>query len=92
MAMKLIETTVLETTVRMRYANDADPTKATETMDFQFSLPSLKQPNGDGKALGDPELQFLAEIEAAALLYAQSAINAEIVRLRDQRGRGLQRN
>ena len=87
MTMKLIETTVSTTDVHVRYADNADASAAKSWMDFRLPLADLKQPNGGGKALADPELQFLAEIEAAVLLCVRDAINAEIARLRDQKGR-----
>jgi hypothetical protein len=80
MAMKLIETIVSETSVRMRYADDADPAKAIEWVDFQVSLSELLSPNGQAK-LGDPESRFLAEIRLAALRYVRDAIGGETQRL-----------
>jgi hypothetical protein len=71
----------------MRYADNPDPNVATSRMDLRFPLTALKQPNTGGKALDDPELQYLLEIEAAALLHARDAIDAEIRRLREQKGR-----
>jgi hypothetical protein len=44
MALKHIETTVLETTVRMRYADNADPTKAREWFAFEVPISELKVP------------------------------------------------
>jgi hypothetical protein len=89
MALDFIETTITKTNVHLRYADNTDPTKVVELMDFQFLLASLKQPNGGGTTLGDPELQYLLEIRAAVLLHARDAINAEIQRLRGQKGRAF---
>ena len=86
MALKLIETTVLETTVRMRYADDVDPAKATQWIDFQVPLAELQSPNGRVE-LGDPESRYLAEIRLAALRHARDVIGAETQRLSNLAGR-----
>jgi hypothetical protein len=78
--MKLIETKILETTVRMRYADDADPAKASQWIDFQVPLAELLSPNGRVE-LGDPESRYLAEIRLVALRYVRDAIGAETQRL-----------
>jgi len=79
MAMKLIETTVSGSALRMRYADDADATKASEWVDFQVRLSHMERE--PGKTIADPELLFLAELRRAALEHVQSAIGAEIRRL-----------
>lgn len=82
--LTLIETTIAADSVRMRFANDAGPTKATERIDFRIPLDGLVVPvdKKEKPALGDPERQFLAEIRAAALFRVQNATAAEIQRLR----------
>jgi hypothetical protein len=79
--MKLIETTVLETTIRMRYADDADPAKATQWIDFQVNLADLVLPDAPDQKLGDLESHYLAVIRQAALRYARDTIGAETQRL-----------
>ena len=78
MPMQLIETTVLTSSVRMRYADNADATKATEWIDFQVPLGLLAE--GEPK-IDDPELNFLAEIRLAALRRVRDVIGAETQRL-----------
>jgi hypothetical protein len=80
MTMTLVETTILSATIRMRYADNADPAKATEWIDIQTALPGLM--NRHGHPLGkEPDLYFLAEVRLAALRFAQEAIDAETRRL-----------
>jgi hypothetical protein len=79
--MKLIETTVSATTVRMRYADDADSENPGEWLEFEVKLASLVNPSDTKQPLGDPELQFLAEVRRAALRYVRDAIGEETQRL-----------
>ena len=83
--MKLIETTISETTVRMRYADDADPAKATEWVDFQAKNQDLKLPNGT--TLTKPEPHPFAALKLAALRHVLGVVDAEIARIRDQLNR-----
>ena len=78
--MKRQHTTVSEKTVRMRFANEADPTQADSWFEFEAPLELLKHPNGRSD-LGDPELQFLSEIRLAALRYVRDVIGDETRRL-----------
>jgi hypothetical protein len=84
--MKLIETIVSETSVRMRYADDADPAKATQWIDFQVPLSDLKSPD-QHNPLGDIESRFLAELRLVALRHAREVIGAETQRLSGLVGR-----
>jgi hypothetical protein len=77
--MKLIETTVSETTVRMQYADNADPEKATQWIDLQFRMADLK--HGSGTPLPPVAPLKLAAIQAAALTRAQELIGEEMGRL-----------
>ena len=86
MAMKLVETAIRATTIRLRYANADDPSTATEWIDIQFTADDLKHPSA-GNTLGDLAPKFLLEIQAAVLHRARDEIDGEIQRLRDQRGR-----
>jgi hypothetical protein len=78
--MKLIETTVLETTVRLRYADDV--TAPTEWLDFQVGNQNLKLPSGE--IIADRDFRPLAALQLAALRHVHAAIDAEIARIRDQ--------
>jgi hypothetical protein len=86
MAMKLVETAIRATTIRLRYANADDPSTATEWIDIQFAADDLKHPS-TGNSLGDLAPKFLLEIQATVLHRARDEIDGEIQRLRDQRGR-----
>ena len=44
MPMKLIETTLSETTVHMQLADDADHEKATEWLEFEGTEPCSRNP------------------------------------------------
>ena len=81
MALKLIETTILPTVVRMRYADQPDPASAVEWFEFQVPLAPLTAPIGPGEPLGDPELRNVAEVRLAALRYVRDVISAETQRL-----------
>lgn len=79
--MQLVQTNISESSIRMRFANNADPAKATEWIDFQFPLAVLKAPVGPTAALGDPETRYLAEIRLAALRHVRDVIGDETQRL-----------
>jgi hypothetical protein len=83
MPLKLVETAIRPTVVRLRYADDDDQSRAMEWIDFQFIAASLKHPKTDA-VLGDLGPRFLLEIQGAALRRARDVIGAEIQRLRDQ--------
>jgi hypothetical protein len=85
--MKLVETTVTATSVRMRFADDMDPAKATIWIDFQVPLSELRHPTNEQKSLGDPELQFLAEVRLAALRFVRGTIAGETQRLAELHSR-----
>lgn len=74
--MKLVETKILEKHVHMRYADNDDPAKATEWVDIQVPIASLKlpAPSGIEIALGNPETRLLSTIKQAALRYARDEI------------------
>lgn len=79
--MKLIDTTISEATVEMRFADHADPSSATEWIDFEVRVAALKHPNDPSYELGDIDLQMVAEVRLAALHYVRDVIAAEIQRL-----------
>lgn len=78
--MKLTETSVTETAIRMRFADDVDPAKATQWLDFQVPLAGLLHPNNQVE-LVQPDLQFLGEVRRAALAYARGIIADETQRI-----------
>ena len=82
--MKLISTTVSGEFVRLRYATDPDPAKASEWLDFRVRLTAIKNTSGGSdQPIGDLELQYLAELRRGALLQVRESINTEIQRLRE---------
>jgi hypothetical protein len=86
--MKLIETIVTTTSVRMRYADNADAAKASQWVDFQVPLADLKHPENQLEMNPEKlESQLLAEIHQAALRCARDALNNEMRRLSGLRGR-----
>jgi hypothetical protein len=85
--MKLVETKISETTVHMRYADNPDSATATAWIDFQVPLTELKHPQNRQNQLGDPELQYLAEVRLAALRYARDVVGGETQRLSGLAGR-----
>ena len=51
MAIKLVETAIRPTTIRLRYADADDPAAATEWIDLHFAAKDLKHPkSGNGDA------------------------------------------
>ena len=78
--MKLIETSVSETSIRLRYADETDPAKAAEWIDMQFALSSLPDRNLNTEQ--PTELQYLAELQRAVLDRLQAILNSEIQRHR----------
>jgi hypothetical protein len=79
MALTLIETTVSETTVRLRYADDAN--SPTEWLDFQVKNQALKMPSGT--AMTDRDIHALGAVKLAALRHVLAVTDAEIARIRD---------
>jgi hypothetical protein len=71
-AMKLLKTTVTETTVHMRYADDPDPAKATSWIDFHVPTKALTYRKGG--MFGDPEAQWLGDIQVAAIRHVRNII------------------
>lgn len=76
MTMKITETIVSKTTVRVRFSDGLDP--PVEWMDFQVKLAEPK--------LGETELQYFGELQKEVLRRARGAINAESERLATQAG------
>lgn len=80
-AMKLIETTVLESSVQMRFADDADREKASEWIEIRVPTDSLRDPFAGASPLGDLDKRLLAEVRLVALRYARDVIGDETQRL-----------
>jgi len=78
--MKLIETKISETSIRMRYADDADPVKASQWIDFQIPIADLEGPDKQNP-LGDIECRYLAELRLVALRNVRDVIGDETRRL-----------
>jgi hypothetical protein len=71
MAIKLVETAIRPTTIRLRYADADDPAAATEWIDLHFDAKDLKHPK-TGNPLGSLGPRYLLEIQAAALHHART--------------------
>jgi hypothetical protein len=70
--MKLIETTISETTVRMRFADNPDPAQAKEALEFAVPLATLRL--DEANLLGDPTRRTLGATQRAALYRVQVAL------------------
>lgn len=71
--MMLIETTISDKAVRMRFADAV----GEEWMEFSFPLAVMRQ----AQTLRDPPTQVLAEVQRVALRHARDAIGHEMKRL-----------
>ena len=83
----LIETTVTSTSVRMRYADQRDATKATMWLDFQVPLDGLKLPlpRGEEEFGDDANIRLLAEVHLAALYRVRALAAGEMGRFESLR-------
>jgi hypothetical protein len=79
--LKLTETTVSATAIRMRLADEAG-SEASAWIEFQVPLAGLELPRNPTD-LGDPNTRLLAEVRLAALRAARDAIGVETQRLSD---------
>lgn len=70
----------------MRYADNPDPVKAAQWLDFQVLLADLNHPENQIE-IRDPETLLLAELRQAALQCARGVIGGETRRLSELRGR-----
>lgn len=75
--MKLVETAIFESSVKMRYADHADPLKATEWFEFRIPLDLLVDPIDHRKKFPEVNESFVAEVRAAALRYVRDVIGGE---------------
>lgn len=77
--MQIVETTILETKIRIRIADQADLDEATQWIEFEIPLAPLKTTDQRGtRPLGNLGEQYLSVIRTAALLYVREIIDAEI--------------
>ena len=79
--MQLIHTTISADSIQMRLADDTDPAKATEWVEFRVPLAKARAVTPSSKAeyaLDPVHSRTLVVIREAALRYARSAIDAEI--------------
>lgn len=74
--LKLVQTTFSETTIRLRYADDADPARAKQWLDFQFLIADLKHVSET--PVRDPQALALGVLQAAALRRARDIASGEI--------------
>lgn len=74
--MKLVETSVTETAVRMRFADTPDAAKAKAWVDFQVPMAELTVLSGS--PLGDPNTRRFSLVRLAALRHARSVIAQEM--------------
>ena len=80
--MSLVETTIGETTIQMRYADNPDAAKASVWIDFSMPIGELTLADSRGDIpLGDIHTRQLATIQLAALRRVRDAIGEEIQRL-----------
>ena len=78
--MKIVETTILESSIRIRLADHPDHELATHWIELEVPIAGLELPSKPHD-LGDPETRLLAEVRLAALRHARDAIGAETQRL-----------
>jgi hypothetical protein len=83
MPLQHVETTISGTSIRMRYANHADPAQATEWFAFEVPIGSgLTLPSTGGEIpLGEIRTRLLASVELAALRRVRDVIGDETQRL-----------
>ncbi len=73
--MQHIETTLLQHSIRLRYADAIEAPEAREWLDLQIKLSTAK--------ISEPEIQYLGELRIKALEYALQLIQGEIRRLKN---------
>ena len=83
MILSHVQTTISESAIQMRLANDPDPAKASVWIDFAIPIGDhlmVPTPNGTFH-LGDIHTRQLSTIQLAALRYVRDAIGEETQRL-----------
>lgn len=83
MPLQHVETTISETTIRIRYADHHDPAQATQWFAFEVPIgPGLTLPTHSGDiALGAISTRLFASIQLAALRSVRDLIGEETQRL-----------
>ena len=76
--MKLMETNVSGSSVRMQFANESNPALATEWLEFEAPIDLLK--TEAATPLGDPSARRLVAVQLALLHHMRDAIDEEISR------------
>jgi hypothetical protein len=83
--MKLISTSLTDTHIWMRYADNADPTKATQWFEFQVPLADLVHPSSRSSQapvpLDVPDKEFVGAVRLAALRHVRNLVGGETQRL-----------
>ena len=80
-ALSIVKSAVSETSISIRLADTADPTRANEWVDVQVSLTGLIHPADPKREIGDVDLLLIAEVRLAALRHVRDVIGVEIQRL-----------
>lgn len=83
--MQLIETLVTESAVYMRYADETDPEKVTQWLEFHVQLPALKHPNNPLQELlqvAKLERLHLGTIRLSAIMHIQEILKQQESALR----------
>jgi hypothetical protein len=81
--MQIVETAVKLPTIKIVLADNLDGAAATERIELEVPIAELKSPTDRKLPLAQLELQYLAEVQGAALLRTRDVIDTEIRRLRD---------
>jgi hypothetical protein len=68
----------------MRYADDPDPTRATQWFDLCVPLSALEHPLKPGEPIQETDSLPVAAVRVAALRYVRDAIGEETQRLQEQ--------
>src|SRR5262245_56740203 len=80
--MKLIETTISGKSVRMRYADDPNPEKATQWFEFQVLVEAIgNSSGGPNQPIPEFGLEYLAQLHRGAILRARDTLDDELQRL-----------
>jgi hypothetical protein len=76
MPVKLIQTTISETSISMRYADDADTAMAQEWIEFKVKISELRSESGT--PIFDTRSPPLGGLQRAALLRVREELSHEI--------------
>jgi hypothetical protein len=85
--MKLMETNVSGSSVRMQFANDPNPALATEWLEFEAPIDLLK--TQAASPLSDPSARRLVVVQLALLHQMRDAIDEEVRRFESTAQLGL---